>query len=381
MNRQISRVALASLLLLGALIVATTYWQTWASAGLADAPGQRDPAGGAVRDQARQDLRLRRQDGARRRTSARRSRARRSTSAPTRRTGSRRRRSATRPRAGPAPGSSRAQNSYLTGVEHEPGHDARHARRPGEGQRRSRATTSSLTLNVRAQQVAESLLQGKCGAAVVLNPKTGAVYVMAASPELQPEPDRAAERLREDPGDEEPVRTRAGRAAPQPRHAGPLPAGLDVQDDHRRGRARRRRLHARTRPSTTPATAPSTARRSRTRSTRTGPRRSGTSTSSRPTSTRSTRSSATSARSSGRGGSSTRRRSSASTRCPRSRRRATSGPPRACTTRRQAVRSDDLGRLLAGRPGPPRVRPGDDARDAAADGARRRRRSPTAASR
>jgi hypothetical protein len=36
MNRQISRVALASLLLLGALIVATTYWQTWASAGLAD---------------------------------------------------------------------------------------------------------------------------------------------------------------------------------------------------------------------------------------------------------------------------------------------------------------------------------------------------------
>src|SRR5262249_8059857 len=34
-NRQISRVALASLVLLGALIVATTYWQTWASGGLA----------------------------------------------------------------------------------------------------------------------------------------------------------------------------------------------------------------------------------------------------------------------------------------------------------------------------------------------------------
>src|SRR3954469_15813350 len=35
MNRQISRVALASLVLLASLIVATTYWQTWATGGLA----------------------------------------------------------------------------------------------------------------------------------------------------------------------------------------------------------------------------------------------------------------------------------------------------------------------------------------------------------
>jgi cell division protein FtsI/penicillin-binding protein 2 len=35
MNRQISRVALFALILLAALIVATTYWQTWASGGLA----------------------------------------------------------------------------------------------------------------------------------------------------------------------------------------------------------------------------------------------------------------------------------------------------------------------------------------------------------
>ena len=35
MNRQISRVALVALLLLASLIVATTYWQTWAAAGLA----------------------------------------------------------------------------------------------------------------------------------------------------------------------------------------------------------------------------------------------------------------------------------------------------------------------------------------------------------
>jgi len=36
MNRQVSRLALAALLLMIALIVATTYWQTWAQAGLAD---------------------------------------------------------------------------------------------------------------------------------------------------------------------------------------------------------------------------------------------------------------------------------------------------------------------------------------------------------
>src|SRR6266700_2200017 len=35
MNKQISRVALVALVLLAALIVATTYWQTWAPPGLA----------------------------------------------------------------------------------------------------------------------------------------------------------------------------------------------------------------------------------------------------------------------------------------------------------------------------------------------------------
>ncbi|MBV8598443.1 MAG: hypothetical protein JO017_06435, partial [Actinobacteria bacterium] len=35
MNRQISAVAIASLVLLTSLIVGTTYWQTWAEGGLA----------------------------------------------------------------------------------------------------------------------------------------------------------------------------------------------------------------------------------------------------------------------------------------------------------------------------------------------------------
>ena len=36
MNKQITRVAIVALALLVALIVGTTYWQTWAPAGLAD---------------------------------------------------------------------------------------------------------------------------------------------------------------------------------------------------------------------------------------------------------------------------------------------------------------------------------------------------------
>ena len=36
MNKQISHIGVAALVLLAALIVGTTYWQTWANAGLAD---------------------------------------------------------------------------------------------------------------------------------------------------------------------------------------------------------------------------------------------------------------------------------------------------------------------------------------------------------
>ena len=39
---------------------------------------------------------------------------------------------------------------------------------------------------MRAQRIAESLLRGKCGAAVALNPKTGGIYAMASSPTYDP---------------------------------------------------------------------------------------------------------------------------------------------------------------------------------------------------
>ena len=55
MNRQITRLALAGVVLLGALIVATTYWQTWAAGDLADRQDNADPARRAVHDRARRD--------------------------------------------------------------------------------------------------------------------------------------------------------------------------------------------------------------------------------------------------------------------------------------------------------------------------------------
>ena len=43
-----------------------------------------------------------------------------------------------------------------------------------------------LTIKPQAQQVAMSLLAGKCGAAVALDPRTGAVQVMASRPTYNP---------------------------------------------------------------------------------------------------------------------------------------------------------------------------------------------------
>jgi hypothetical protein len=50
-NRQLNRLAVAAIVLLAALIVATTYWQTWA-AQAAGPTGQRDPARRALRSRA-----------------------------------------------------------------------------------------------------------------------------------------------------------------------------------------------------------------------------------------------------------------------------------------------------------------------------------------
>jgi len=180
MNRQITKVAVAAIVLIAALIVGTTYWQTWAVAGLNDrqdnaiqrvvqftidrgniyaGPSNILLAKNVSRKAGGQTIYLRRY-----------------------------------PNGAFAPhvvgystvGRSRAgieesENDYLTGAN---------------GDLTSVATTAIdklkgvtvhgndvfLTLNPRAQRTANHALVGKCGAVVALDPSTGKVLALASSP-------------------------------------------------------------------------------------------------------------------------------------------------------------------------------------------------------
>jgi peptidoglycan glycosyltransferase len=183
-NKQISRVALVALLLLTALIVATTYWQVWAAPGLA----------------ARQDNAIQRvaqfkikrgliyaSDG---KTVLAKNRIKKSggqtlffRTYPTHGFASQVVGYSTQGRS--RAGIERQENAYLTAA------NANLGTIWDKLTDKLKGTTVSgnnlvLNLNVRAQKIAETALRGKCGAAVVLNPKTGAVYVMASSPGYNP---------------------------------------------------------------------------------------------------------------------------------------------------------------------------------------------------
>jgi penicillin-binding protein A len=184
MNRQISRVALASLLLLGALIVATTYWQTWASAGLAD---RQDNEIQRVAQFEIKRGKIFASDGRTVLATNIRKKVKGQTlffrTYPTNGFASQTVGYSTQSRA--RAGIEQGLNSYLTGSNANLGTllDTLGDRVKGTTIKGNDVT---LTLNVRAQKVAESLLHGTCGAVVVLNPKTGAVKVMAASPGYNP---------------------------------------------------------------------------------------------------------------------------------------------------------------------------------------------------
>ena len=184
MNRQISRIALLALLLLSALIVATTYWQVWAAPGLAArqdnaiqrvaqfrirrgliyaSDGKTVLAANRVKKQGAQTLYFRRY--------------------PTHGFASQVLGYSTQGRS--RAGIERQENAYLTASNANLGTiwDTLGDRLKG-----ATITGNNLVLNLRvnAQKIAETALRGKCGAAVVLNPKTGAVYVMASSPSYDP---------------------------------------------------------------------------------------------------------------------------------------------------------------------------------------------------
>ena len=183
-------------------------------------------------------------------------------------------------------------------------HRARHDARQAPAARRSRATTSRLTIDAgRAAGRAAARSAGKLRRRRRARPahRRGAGDGLVAR--LRPEPGR--EGLRRGSAASAPT-CRAGGAAAQPRHrtASTRP-GSTFKVVTRRGRARLRHVHARLDASTTPATASSTASRSTTSATRTGPRSSAGQLPAGARSTRSTPSSARSARSSARAGSST----------------------------------------------------------------------------
>lgn len=183
MNRQIARLGLVGLALIAALIVATTYWQTWAAAGLADRQdneiqrvaqfsikrGLIRAADGTIlaanrkKKVAGQTLYFRRYpQGALFAhvvgySTQSRSRA----------------------------GIEASENDYLTGA------NANLSTVLNTTLDRLRGATIKgndvwLTLRPSAQRAAMAQLAGKCGSVVALDPRTGAVLVMASRPTYDP---------------------------------------------------------------------------------------------------------------------------------------------------------------------------------------------------
>jgi peptidoglycan glycosyltransferase len=183
-NSRITRVAVVAVVMLGALIVGTTYWQTWAAAGLAD----------------RQDNEIQRvaqftikrgtiyaNDGT---TVLAKNRA--------VKVGGKTLYYRVYPQRGltahvvgystvarSQAGLEKSFNDYLTGAN---GNLSSVFRSTFDRWRGVTVTGNDVytTINAKAQQVALDALKGQCGAAVALNPKTGATLVMASTPTYNP---------------------------------------------------------------------------------------------------------------------------------------------------------------------------------------------------
>jgi peptidoglycan glycosyltransferase len=184
MNNQISKIAIFALLLLAALVAATTYWQAWAAPSLAAkednsiqrvaqfeikrgliyaSDGKTILAQNVKKKVGDQTLYFRHYP--------------------------------TGPLASDVVGYStqgrsragleRSQNAYLTASN---ANLATIWSKLGETLKGETIKGNNLVLNIRtgAQRIAQEALKGNCGAAVLLNPKTGAVYAMASSPSYDP---------------------------------------------------------------------------------------------------------------------------------------------------------------------------------------------------
>jgi peptidoglycan glycosyltransferase len=183
-NRQIARLGVFALLLVVALIAATTYWQTWAAAGLADR--QDNSIQRVAQFKIKRGL-IFASDGKTVLAGRKKKKVSGNTlwfrTYPTHGLAAHVVGYSTigRSRAGVE----RSENDYLTASNGNlnTAFDNTIDRLKGVTVTGNNVV---LTLDVKAQKVAESLLRGKCGAAVALDTRTGAVLAMASTPGYDP---------------------------------------------------------------------------------------------------------------------------------------------------------------------------------------------------
>jgi len=183
-NRQLNRLAIVAVLLLVALVVATTYWQTWASAGLQDRQDnaiqrvvQFTIARGLIESNGKQAIfaanKQRKVSG---QTLYFRRYPQHTLAAQTIGYST-----ASRSQAG----LERSMNDYLTGSNTNLSNAFKRALdKLGGGT--VKGNSLLLTLRPGAQRIAQQQLGNRCGAVVAMNARTGAVYVMASTPSYDP---------------------------------------------------------------------------------------------------------------------------------------------------------------------------------------------------
>jgi peptidoglycan glycosyltransferase len=183
-NRQLLRLSVASIALLVSLVVATTYWQSWAVAGLQDRQDN------AIQQVAQLAIARGRIVGANLQTTFARNRR--------RRVGGQTFFSRQYPQKGLAAqvvgystdsgtrtGLEASLNDYLTGSNTNLSNAFRRTLdQLGGGT--VHGSDVVLTLRPVAQRIAMRDLGNRCGAVVAMNPRTGQVYVMASTPTYDP---------------------------------------------------------------------------------------------------------------------------------------------------------------------------------------------------
>jgi peptidoglycan glycosyltransferase len=180
LNNQLNKLALFAMVLLAALVVATTYWQTWASAGLQD----------------RQDNAIQRVvqftvargliEGADAKTIFAKNRKQKRSGEtlyfrkyPQHKLAAQTIGYSTASRS--QSGLERSMNDYLTGANTNLSNAFRTIL-DRLGPATVHGADLQLTIRPKVQALAEQLLGTRCGSVVAMNPHTGAVYVMASTP-------------------------------------------------------------------------------------------------------------------------------------------------------------------------------------------------------